>query len=221
VSDSNYDASGESDAGDGAPSPLRWIEELVNSRSVEFDTDEIETVDALERWLAARRLIPAGTTIQASEHARVLRGREGLRALIALNDAAFSTPMDRPGQPDAIDMVALDDLARLARETALVVDVTSRPPRLVPRTTAPVEAVFGHLFAAIMLAVANGTWDRLKVCRNPACRWVYYDRSRNRSRSWCSMATCGNRAKARGFRQRRQRWELPNAADNRPDGFRE
>lgn len=37
--------------------------------------------------------------------------------------------------------------------------------------------------------------DGLKICGNPLCRWVFIDRSRNRSRRWCDMAACGNRAK--------------------------
>jgi predicted RNA-binding Zn ribbon-like protein len=37
--------------------------------------------------------------------------------------------------------------------------------------------------------------DRLKIC--PNCEWLFIDRSRNRSRNWCDMAVCGNRAKAR------------------------
>jgi len=36
-----------------------------------------------------------------------------------------------------------------------------------------------------------------------ACTWLFLDRSRNRSRRWCSMATCGNRAKARRHDRRR------------------
>jgi predicted RNA-binding Zn ribbon-like protein len=35
---------------------------------------------------------------------------------------------------------------------------------------------------------------RLKVC--PACRWLFLDKSKNRSRQWCDMKVCGNRAKA-------------------------
>lgn len=213
---SDNDAPGGHGAGDSAPLPLRWIEALVNTRSLELGTDEISTVEALERWLGAHRLVPIGTTIRPAEHARVLRAREGLRALIAVNNAAPST--DRPGPPDAIDAVALDDLAGLARDTALLVDVASHPPRLVPRTTAATDAVLGRLLAAIALAVADGTWDRLKVCRNPACQWAYYDRSRNRSRAWCSMETCGNRAKARGYR-RRSVGGSPTSND-RQDGVR-
>ena len=43
---------------------------------------------------------------------------------------------------------------------------------------------------------------RLKRCENPRCGWLYLDRSRNRSRRWCEMATCGNRAKAYRYKQR-------------------
>ncbi|TCL70252.1 CGNR zinc finger domain-containing protein [Rhizobium sp. BK251] len=45
--------------------------------------------------------------------------------------------------------------------------------------------------------------DRMKICGN--CGWLFLDRSRNRSRTWCDMAVCGNRAKAnRHYRRRRQ-----------------
>jgi predicted RNA-binding Zn ribbon-like protein len=39
--------------------------------------------------------------------------------------------------------------------------------------------------------------QRVGSCRNPSCGWLFLDLSRNRSRRWCSMADCGNRAKAR------------------------
>jgi predicted RNA-binding Zn ribbon-like protein len=47
--------------------------------------------------------------------------------------------------------------------------------------------------SALML-VARPEPDRLKIC--PNCHWLFLDRSRNRSRAWCDMAVCGNRAKA-------------------------
>jgi predicted RNA-binding Zn ribbon-like protein len=51
--------------------------------------------------------------------------------------------------------------------------------------------------------MGDGTWRRLKACHAETCRWVYYDRSRNESRRWCSMEICGNRSKARSYRVRR------------------
>lgn len=48
----------------------------------------------------------------------------------------------------------------------------------------------------------EGRWDRLKLCGADTCRFAFYDGSRNRSGRWCSMASCGNRAKTRAFRDR-------------------
>jgi len=45
-----------------------------------------------------------------------------------------------------------------------------------------------------LLLVARPEPERLKIC--PNCHWLFLDRSRNRSRAWCDMAVCGNRAKA-------------------------
>lgn len=49
-----------------------------------------------------------------------------------------------------------------------------------------------------------GSLERVKKCNGPTCDWLFLDTSRNRSRRWCSMETCGNRAKARRFYHRHQ-----------------
>ena len=41
-------------------------------------------------------------------------------------------------------------------------------------------------------------------CANDECRWFFVDTSRNQSRRWCEMETCGNQAKVRAH-YRRQR----------------
>ncbi len=45
--------------------------------------------------------------------------------------------------------------------------------------------------------------DRLQRCASPTCRWLFLDRSKNHSRVWCEMASCGSRAKMRRYRDRR------------------
>jgi predicted RNA-binding Zn ribbon-like protein len=69
-----------------------------------------------------------------------------------------------------------------------------------PRTV-PLDAAGAILLASVRLADA-GDWPRIKLCAAETCRWAFLDESRNRSRSWCSMEVCGNRAKARSFRSR-------------------
>jgi predicted RNA-binding Zn ribbon-like protein len=45
--------------------------------------------------------------------------------------------------------------------------------------------------------------QQVRECAGTACTWLFLDRSRNRSRRWCSMESCGNRAKARRHYRRR------------------
>jgi predicted RNA-binding Zn ribbon-like protein len=46
--------------------------------------------------------------------------------------------------------------------------------------------------------------DRVKECASTTCEWVFLDKSRNRSRRWCDMSDCGNRAKARRFQAKKR-----------------
>jgi predicted RNA-binding Zn ribbon-like protein len=53
--------------------------------------------------------------------------------------------------------------------------------------------------------MANGTWERLKACAlHDTCEWAFYDWSKNRSGTWCDMKVCGNRSKARAYRERKR-----------------
>jgi predicted RNA-binding Zn ribbon-like protein len=47
---------------------------------------------------------------------------------------------------------------------------------------------------------------RVKECADDkGCGWLFLDKSRNRSRRWCDMKDCGNRAKAKRFYERKQK----------------
>jgi predicted RNA-binding Zn ribbon-like protein len=182
------------------PAPLRLVEDFLNTHSVELATDELATPDALGEWLRGRGLLPGGAGVDAGDLRRAVRLREGVRALVAADRGELPAT---PGPGDGLDPGALADLDGLARQLTLVVDVTHGPPHLAPAPAAgTADAALAAVLAAIAESVADGSWSRFKVCREPGCRWAYYDHSRNRSRAWCSMETCGNRAKARAFRSR-------------------
>jgi predicted RNA-binding Zn ribbon-like protein len=59
------------------------------------------------------------------------------------------------------------------------------------------------LSAANVLTSAD--LSRLRQCEGAECGWMFLDTSRNRSRHWCDMKDCGNRAKVRRFRTRQLR----------------
>src|SRR2546425_857300 len=59
-------------------------------------------------------------------------------------------------------------------------------------------------WAAAAELLAGGDPRRLRKCANPSCRLMFYDVSKAGRRRWCSMRTCGGRAKSRAFYRRRR-----------------
>ena len=170
-----------------APGRLRLVQEFVNTLEADEDRDNIATPQLLVAWLAERGLL-SGDADGAAEHAGAIEVREALRRLLLANNAA------RP--PAASD---LEILNRAALESGL-------RPRFTTQGGVRLEpGALGSLLAEVSEAMAEGTWHRLKACAEDTCVWAFYDRSKNRSGHWCSMEVCGNRAKARSFRQRQRR----------------
>jgi predicted RNA-binding Zn ribbon-like protein len=65
-----------------------------------------------------------------------------------------------------------------------------------------------EMLRTLVELLADGLQSRVKVCPNPGCRWVFFDRSHGNTRKWCSDSTCGNRDKVRRLRARRRRQSL-------------
>lgn len=109
-----------------------------------------------------------------------LRGlRDALRAYVVA------------GQRDALDGVAAGHRLELR--------VGGDGPELAPSDEHDEVA---RLLVDVLEEHRAGRLQRLKACANPACQWVYYDASRNRSGRWCSMGECGDVMKARAYRAR-------------------
>lgn len=67
---------------------------------------------------------------------------------------------------------------------------------------APAVAALGPVAWAAVDLLEKGSLERVKVCPGDRCGWLFLDTSKNRSRTWCSMKTCGNTAKVKRYRQR-------------------
>ena len=66
-------------------------------------------------------------------------------------------------------------------------------------TRAGIDRATAH---SVLRLIASPEPERMKICGN--CGWLFLDRSKNRSRTWCDMAVCGNRAKASKHYRRRK-----------------
>jgi predicted RNA-binding Zn ribbon-like protein len=159
-----------------APEPLLQVQLFVNTVDFEHDRDWLDEL-----------LAEHGVTPTRAELACARETREALRELLYANNRQRVE-----GDPLAV----LREPARRARFT-----LDLERPELVAEAPG-VDGLIGRVLATAYVAMADGTWTRLKACRNHGCRWAFYDYSKNRSASWCSMQLCGNRTKTRSYRRR-------------------
>jgi hypothetical protein len=145
------------------------------------------------------------------DHDHLSRPGDAVRFLA---DHGVPTPASRP--PARV----LDDLRLLAREMRALAagpGIAWPTPALARRLRLGTYRIGPD---AVLRSAAPDAWDRLvddltatalavgersddlRACDNPLCRFVFLDNSRNRSRRWCDMTACGNRAKLRRFRGR-------------------
>lgn len=172
------------------PGELRLVEELVNSVDLEGERDDLGNPSALAEWLREHGLAEAGATFGHEDVARAVAFREALRGLLLANNEG------------ELDPRALATLNAAARGAELVVTLDSEGRARLEPESGGIDRVFGRLLGIVAQAQAEGTWDRLKACPWHSCHFAFYDNSRNRSRTWCSMSVCGNRAKAQAYRRR-------------------
>jgi len=172
-----------------APGRLGLVEAFVNSLHMPEGPDLLATPDAARAWLQHQgfhtpRLSPG-------ERDDLVELREALRDLLEGN----------AGHQVAARTVHA--VMQRLNASALETVISPAGAELVARGSG-VAAFTGELTAAIVIATTDGTWQRLKVCRNDSCRWAFYDGSKNGRRTWCSMRSCGCQSKARAYRARKR-----------------
>ncbi|HEU4488226.1 MAG TPA: CGNR zinc finger domain-containing protein [Actinomycetota bacterium] len=172
------------------PGNLELVRRFVNTRDVEEDTDELDGPDSLLGWFSGMELLDNEAIADEEDLKRALALREGIRSLLLANNG------------EGLEPANLRELNRVAGSVCLRVHFDEDGgPTLEPESSG-VPAALGRILAAVVRATDERIWGRLKVCTNDACQWAFYDRSKNRSGKWCTMEVCGNRMKARTFRQR-------------------
>jgi hypothetical protein len=125
------------------------------------------------------------------------------RSPLAELAAARTALRDSLGSAHPTQLNAL--LASHPLRPAIQAELIGFPVRFEPET----PGTIGQLLGRVTTAIAERQWHRLKAC--PECLFVFYDVSRNASRTWCAMTPaqpgdrgCGAIAKSRAHRQRQR-----------------
>ena len=175
-----------------APGELEEVRAFVNTIDVEEGVEELNGPDELAGWLVRRGLGRAGLTATADDLERALALREALRAVLLAHNSDTFAHAD-----------AASELDRAAARARLRLRFDKHGSGSLQPEAEGVAGALGRLLAIVHGSAAEGTWSRLKACRDETCEWAFYDHTKNRSGTWCNMAVCGNRAKARAYRERR------------------
>lgn len=166
--------------------------------SGDASTDELDTPAAAVEWLIGHGLVHAESVApERLADARVLA--RVLRARSAFREIADAVHGHRPA-----DAAALDEVNRTlrAREVVLLEPADDGVTVGHRHEGDPIDDALARLAEPLVAEIASGRPERLRVCANDQCRWVFYDHSPTGRRRWCSMSSCGNRAKAARHRAR-------------------
>lgn len=183
-------------------SDTELIREFVNTRDILEDGEVLTSPRELVTWLEGNGLLREPASATAADLRQALELREAFRQILLANTGL---EIDTHGPFDVVDKVARRAKIELCFEECA--------GDLSPSAHG-VPGALGRLVIAVHRAMADGSWRRLKACRASDCEWAFVDNARNQSRAWCSMSSCGNREKARQFRER-HRHELGTSPSSR------
>jgi hypothetical protein len=148
------------------------------------------SLESLRWWLTSKGLVEDGDHIRDQDLAWALRVRDALTMKV------------RENMGDPPDTTATEFLNRAAEQTGLRVCFGCDEDSPIHVEAEGVRGAIGRILGSAFLAELDGRWERFRVCHDPGCSSVFFDHSKNKSGKWCSMSSCGNRAKVRAFRER-------------------
>ncbi len=136
-----------------------------------------------------------GLSVNSAPDAETIATIQKLRALMQRMVRAYIQG-DVPAETDVAALNAY--LEAIPSRPYLVRDGESWQLRQIPLISGW-SRVPGETVISFANLLAHHDPARLKQCENPACRWIFYDESANRSRQWCEDA-CANLMRVRRFR---------------------
>ena len=172
--------------------------DFVNTRRERWrrNVECLLSVDEVVTWLVRARLLPQP---MKAPHSVLAEARELREAIDAGVRAAVERRVLEPAA------VALVDgwMALAGSRPALLTDQWGRPVLSErPQADSPRRALGMVAFDAARMLGIESERARVRICASDTCSARFYDRSPAARRRWCSMALCGNQAKARRFRER-------------------
>jgi len=176
--------------------------------------DFLNTIHDWTAEIARDYLATFGDAVRFGEAAGLLTRAEARRLAGSANDAELErlrelrSLLERIARalvsghaPAARDLDALAAAEATAAEATRLRAASAQLRRVIPVDEAGPAVLRLRIADAAVELLTSDRMRRVKAC--PACGWFFVDVSKNQSRRWCSMSTCGASAKAKRYYYRR------------------
>lgn len=173
----------------------------LDDRATDAPRESLNHYDDLLAWSRQAQTVTDAEARRLREQAEKHPGKAAgvLRRAIVLREALFRifNAVAQGGLPEDADLALLNaELSEAMRHLCIVSQVNGFQWDWTART----EHLDRVLWPVVRSAADLLTSDELsdtRVCASESCDWLFLDTSKNHTRRWCNMKTCGNRAKAR------------------------
>ncbi len=176
-----------------APGDLVFVQGFVNTLDVEAEREDLSDREKLKSWLIFHGFIDPSVRVSEKDRELIISFREALRNLLLANNG------------ESVEVDAVKQLNELAANVSIVAEFRDNFEADLRPAGRGIKRVIGGMILIVIKAMSDGSWRRLKACRDSECQWAFYDSSKNQSGRWCSMSVCGSRSKAREYRKRKAR----------------
>ena len=180
----------------------------VGGRSgLEIIGEKINTYDDLLVWSVRAGALQKKDADKIAEFSKKVpdKASDIVRRAIQFREVIyriFRTAIEQES-PKRGDLEILNEEIRKARGHEIL-ERTKDTYRMVPKSTdRTLDAMFWPIAISAAELLTEGDLKRLRQCDGENCSWLFVDTSKNNSRQWCDMGDCGNRAKVRRFRSRK------------------
>lgn len=181
----------------------------VQARPTSERVDLIGSYDDLLRWARQATVLTPGETAElvraAGEHPR--RAADALAQALSLREALYGTfSAQAAGLPGpAADLLTVNRaIGGAMSQAGLAPSARGGFEWSWPHTRPGLDRVTWWVARSAAELLTSASLSSVRECAGYDCGWLFLDGTKNRSRRWCDMATCGNRAKGRRHYERRK-----------------
>ncbi|RQR32047.1 MULTISPECIES: CGNR zinc finger domain-containing protein [unclassified Burkholderia] len=168
-------------------------------RGADAPTETFCTLDDLFTWCREQARVPAGLADACRAQAQQGNDEPAMLArALALREALyrlFHAQAERR-EPQADDLALLGGFLAEAAPRVAPARIAGGYAWRIGEAGATLAGLLSPVLWSATDLLGSARLAKVKRCANDACQWLFIDDSKNGSRRWCSMSSCGNRAKA-------------------------